>query len=45
MLDTVPVALVMGILFGFLAGLGVGGGSLLGDGRTIAAAFMWAQRP
>lgn len=29
MLDTVPVALVMGILLGFLAGLGVGGGSLL----------------
>lgn len=29
MLDTFPVALVMGILLGFLAGLGVGGGSLL----------------
>jgi len=29
MLDTVPIALVMGILLGFLAGLGVGGGSLL----------------
>ena len=29
MLDTFPVALIMGVLLGFLAGLGVGGGSLL----------------
>ena len=29
MLDSFPVAVVAGILFGFLAGLGVGGGSLL----------------
>ena len=29
MLETFPIALGMGILFGFLAGLGVGGGSLL----------------
>lgn len=29
MLDAFPVALIMGVLLGFLAGLGVGGGSLL----------------
>ena len=29
MLETFPIALVMGVLFGFLAGLGGGGGSLL----------------
>ena len=29
MLDTFPVALIVSAIFGFLAGLGVGGGSLL----------------
>ena len=29
MLDTLPVALVAGIVLGFLSGIGVGGGSLL----------------
>ena len=29
MLESIPVAIIIGILLGFLAGLGVGGGSLL----------------
>lgn len=29
MLDSMPVAIIVGILLGYLAGLGVGGGSLL----------------
>ena len=29
MLDSLPIALAVGTLFGFLAGLGIGGGSLL----------------
>lgn len=29
MLDSVPVAIIMGIVLGFLSGLGIGGGSLL----------------
>lgn len=29
MVDSFPVCIIMGILFGFLAGIGIGGGSLL----------------
>ena len=29
MLESIPVAIIIGVLLGFLAGLGVGGGSLL----------------
>ena len=29
MLNSIPVSLVLGLVFGFLAGLGIGGGSLL----------------
>lgn len=29
MLNSIPLSLLMGLLFGFLAGLGIGGGSLL----------------
>lgn len=43
MLDSFPVALVVGSLLGFLAGLGVGGGSLLILWLTLAVQMDYAQ--
>ena len=37
MLDSAPAAIIMGIVLGFLSGLGIGGGSLLFLWLTLAA--------
>lgn len=43
MLDTVPAAVIIGLLLGYLAGLGVGGGTLLMLWLTIVLKMDYAQ--
>lgn len=39
MLDSMPISLIAGLVFGFLAGLGIGGGSLLILWLTLLLGF------
>ncbi len=43
MLNSLPVSVVVGILLGFLAGLGVGGGSLLVVWLTLVLGMQYAD--
>lgn len=43
MLESIPVAVVAGLVLGYLAGLGIGGGSLLMLWLTIALQMDYAQ--